>query len=127
MIYIGLRDWERALLFLEIVIASPTINTTSVIQVEAYKKWVLVSLLLKGRVSLLYPQKSNTLRPIYLSPPQPIPVPKTTAAQASKHYTALARAYDFLAKTFMNGLVEETTARRLIAVSESGQNIWQEV
>lgn len=127
MIYIGLRDWERALLFLEIVIASPIINTTSVIQVEAYKKWVLVSLLLKGRVSLLYLQKSNTLRPIYLFPPQPIPVPKTTAAQASKHYTALARAYDFLAKTFVNGLVEETTARSLIAVSEAGQNIWQEV
>ena len=61
MIYIGLRDWERALLFLEIVIASPTINTTSIIQVEAYKKWVLVSLLLKGRVSLLSPPKSNNI------------------------------------------------------------------
>lgn len=61
MIYIGLRDWERALLFLEIVIASPTINTTSIIQVEAYKKWVLVSLLLKGHVSLLSPLKSNNI------------------------------------------------------------------
>lgn len=61
MIYIGLRDWERALLFLEIVIASPTINTTSIIQVEAYKKWVLVSLLLKGHVSLLSPLKGNNI------------------------------------------------------------------
>lgn len=61
MIYIGLRDWERALLFLEIVIASPAVNTTSFIQVEAYKKWVLVSLLLKGRVSLPSPPKSNNI------------------------------------------------------------------
>lgn len=61
MIYIGLRDWERALLFVEIVIASPAINTTSVIQVEAYKKWVLVSLLLKGHVSLPSPPKSNNI------------------------------------------------------------------
>lgn len=51
MIYIGLKDWERAFLFLEIVIISPATNATSMIQVEAYKKWVLVSLLLKGRVS----------------------------------------------------------------------------
>lgn len=51
MIYIGLKDWERASLFLEVVIISPASTTTSMIQVEAYKKWVLVSLLLKGRVS----------------------------------------------------------------------------
>ena len=53
MIYIGLKDWERALLFLEIVIVSPATLTISMIQVEAYKKWVLVSLLLKGQVSTL--------------------------------------------------------------------------
>lgn len=51
MIYIGLKDWERALLFLEVVIISPATIMTSMIQVEAYKKWVLVSLLLKGHVS----------------------------------------------------------------------------
>lgn len=61
MIYIGLRDWERALLFVEIVIASPAINATSFIQVEAYKKWVLVSLLLKGHVSLPSSPKSKNI------------------------------------------------------------------
>lgn len=50
MLYLGLKQWERALLFLEIVIVSPASNTASMIQVEAYKKWVLVGLLLKGRV-----------------------------------------------------------------------------
>lgn len=50
MIYMGLRNWDRASLFLEIVVTSPTGHTASMIQVEAYKKWVLVSLLLTGRV-----------------------------------------------------------------------------
>lgn len=51
MLYMGLQRWERALLFLEIVIMSPSNNTASMIMVEAYKKWVLVGLLLRGRVS----------------------------------------------------------------------------
>ena len=45
------KDWERALLFLEIVMVSPTASTASKIQAEAYKKWVLVSLLHRGKVS----------------------------------------------------------------------------
>lgn len=51
MILMGLKKWKRALLFLEIVIMSPVVNNVSKIQVEAYKKWVLVSLLHKGHVS----------------------------------------------------------------------------
>jgi hypothetical protein len=34
-------------LFLEIVIMAPTNNTASIIMIEAYKKWVLVGLLLR--------------------------------------------------------------------------------
>ena len=51
MIYLGMKHWERALLFLEIVMTLPTLNTASLIQVEAYKKWILVNLLLRGHVS----------------------------------------------------------------------------
>ena len=47
----ALKRWDRALQFLEIVIMSPAHNTASMIQVEAYKKRVLVGLLHKGRVS----------------------------------------------------------------------------
>lgn len=53
MIYIGTKNWVRALLFLDIVVMSPANNTTSMIQVEAYKKWLLVGLLLRGQVSAL--------------------------------------------------------------------------
>lgn len=51
MLYIGMKRWDRALLFLEFAIISPTGNTASMIQVEAYKKWVLLGLVLKGSVS----------------------------------------------------------------------------
>ena len=54
MIFMGLKKWKRALFFLEIVIMSPVVNNISKIQVDAYKKWVLVSLLYKGHVSDAY-------------------------------------------------------------------------
>ena len=53
MLYMGLKEWKKALLFLEIVMTSPVTNNASKIQVEAYKKWVLVSLLYKGSVSCI--------------------------------------------------------------------------
>ncbi|KAK9767822.1 hypothetical protein K7432_002051 [Basidiobolus ranarum] len=49
MIYIGLKQFSRAAEFLELVIATPSVGT-SAIQVEAYKKHVLVSLLLEGQL-----------------------------------------------------------------------------
>lgn len=52
MLYMGVKKWERALLFLEVVIMAPTNNTASMIMVEAYKKWVLVALLCRGGVSI---------------------------------------------------------------------------
>lgn len=51
MIFMALKKWKRALLYLEIVIMSPVAIHVSKIQVDAYKKWVLVSLLYKGHVS----------------------------------------------------------------------------
>ena len=53
MLYMGAKNWARAQLFLEVVIIAPTSNTASMIQVEAYKKWVLVNLMLEGKVSNL--------------------------------------------------------------------------
>ena len=53
MCYMGLKEWKRALLFLEIVIMSPISQNASRIQVEAYKKYILVGILYKGSVSLV--------------------------------------------------------------------------
>ncbi len=52
MIYMGLKQWKRALLFLETVLVTPVTNNASKIQVEAYRKWVLVNLLYRGVVRI---------------------------------------------------------------------------
>lgn len=51
MIYIALQQWEGARLYLECVLVSPSHGAPSGLQVEAYKKWVLVCCILKGSVS----------------------------------------------------------------------------
>ncbi|CAG8682480.1 1500_t:CDS:10 [Acaulospora morrowiae] len=52
MVYIGLKNYERAFYFLKLVISAPA-NITSQIQIEAYKKFSLVSLLLHGKIAPL--------------------------------------------------------------------------
>ncbi|CAG8742606.1 13987_t:CDS:2, partial [Funneliformis caledonium] len=52
MVYIGLKNYERALYFLRLVISAPA-SVTSQIQIEAYKKFSLVSLLLLGKIAPL--------------------------------------------------------------------------
>ena len=51
MIYTGLKDWDRALHFYEIAVMAPASNAPSMIQVEAYRKRVLVGIIAKGYVS----------------------------------------------------------------------------
>ena len=51
MVYLALKKWHEALHALEAVISMPSSNSTSVIMVEAYKKWILANLLSKGNVS----------------------------------------------------------------------------
>lgn len=53
MIYMALKQWKKALHLLAIVISSPVVNSVSMIMVEAYKKWVLTSLLENGKVGSL--------------------------------------------------------------------------
>lgn len=50
MIYMAVKQWDRASHCLNIVVSSPTANSVSKIMVEAYKKWMLVNLLGHGKV-----------------------------------------------------------------------------
>ena len=98
-IYIGLRDWESALQSLESAITYPAKEGgVSKIMVEAYKKWLLVSLLLDGK---------------------PRSLPNTTSIAASKQYHILARPYEAIAQLF-----ETATASRLKAEADAGMRIW---
>jgi COP9 signalosome complex subunit 3 len=48
MLAIGLKDFEKALIYFRRAIAAPTNRTVSAVMIESYKKYVLVSILLHG-------------------------------------------------------------------------------
>ena len=126
MIFMALKKWKRALLFLEIVIMSPIVNTISKIQVDAYKKWVLVSLLYKGHVSFASDLGAST-EPSLTVRLQPSHLPKTLSQQATKQYHATCKAYDGLADVFKDGILNEESDQRLIEEATAGEAWWDPV
>ncbi|KAF0460716.1 COP9 signalosome complex subunit 3 [Gigaspora margarita] len=78
MVYIGLKNYTRALNFLVLVISTPAI-VTSQVQAEAYKKFSLVSLLLHGKI---------------------IPLPKYTAPVVVRSIKNQCQAYQDYASAF---------------------------
>lgn len=48
MIYAALKNWDRALYFFEVALTTPSM-AISMIMVESYKKYILVSLILDGK------------------------------------------------------------------------------
>ncbi|KAB8345997.1 hypothetical protein FH972_023049 [Carpinus fangiana] len=81
MIYIGLDQWARALDSLDFVLCTPSgsQNTAHELMLEAYKKWVLTSLLAHGR---------------------PIPLPQTAGGAPMRTVRALAKEYEAVAEAF---------------------------
>lgn len=98
MVNIGLRQWDDALQCLESVITYPSLDTPSKIMTEAYKKWVLVGILLEGRL---------------------LPLPKSTNQSPARAYHVIAKPYEVLAQIFESG-----TASRLKSEVEAGSNIF---
>ncbi|KAJ5447852.1 hypothetical protein N7445_002673 [Penicillium cf. griseofulvum] len=98
MIYMALKKWRNALHFLGIVISTPCASSVSLIMVEAYKKWVLVGLLEKGKLC---------------SPPS------ITAPHVVKMYQSLTRPYIILAHAFERG-----DLKRLNAEIEAAKEVW---
>ncbi|KAJ5815290.1 hypothetical protein N7474_007067 [Penicillium riverlandense] len=98
MIYMALKQWRKALHFLGIVISMPIAGSLSMIMVEAYKKWILVGLLEKGK----------------LCPP-----PSLTSPHAAKMYQSLTRPYITLAQTF-----ERDDVGRLKAEVNAAEHVW---
>ncbi|KAI0386637.1 hypothetical protein F5Y04DRAFT_68340 [Hypomontagnella monticulosa] len=81
MAYCSERDWTKAYTSLERIVAHPTREGgVSKIMVEGYKKWILVSLLAKGKLPEL---------------------PSYTAAQANKLYGSFGKSYMAVAAVFV--------------------------
>ncbi|RHZ58484.1 putative COP9 subunit 3 [Aspergillus thermomutatus] len=104
MIYMVLKEWESALHLLCIVITCPVANAVSKIMVEAYKKWLLVSLLAKGKV---FSNQQVTSAPDMINP------------HVMKVYQSLILPYVSLADAF-----ENDDTQRLKAEVEVGRAIW---
>lgn len=100
LIFIGLKNWEASLKCLENAVTYPIKDQGSVskIMVESYRKWVLVGILVEGRL---------------------LPLPKSTSSAAAKVYHVLGKAHETLARIFENG-----TASRLKAEAEYNNQTW---
>ncbi|KAI5363593.1 putative COP9 signalosome complex subunit 3 protein [Septoria linicola] len=104
-IYIGLQNWTRARLFLEYILLSPSqSHTASALQVEAYKKWILVGLIAQGK---------------------PFPDPKTHDQIVWKAIKALSKPYDELALDFTqrNGKKFQANAETAFQIIQDDGNI----
>ncbi|KAI6833358.1 hypothetical protein KC340_g7114 [Hortaea werneckii] len=100
-VYIGLRNLDRARLFLEYIILHPSSShATSALQVEAFKKWVLIGLLSEGKRW---------------------PLPRTHDVAVMKSIRSLTKPYDALAENF-----EKRDHRKMAAEMDVGAQIWQE-
>lgn len=98
-VYIGTRNYQRARLFLEHVILFPTQqHCTSTLQVEAFKKWILIGLLSEGKS---------------------FPYPRTVDAVVWKNIKSVAKAYDALADSF-----EKRDWQKYQAEMDVGAQIW---
>ncbi|ETN42611.1 uncharacterized protein HMPREF1541_01768 [Cyphellophora europaea CBS 101466] len=99
--YMALGQYSKAIPLLEVILIAPTASgVTSLLAVEAYKKWVLLNLLILG----------------YL-PEYPRPAYQATM----RNVRTLAKPYDCLAETF-----KQREPQRLFAEANEGQTVWQE-
>ncbi|XP_073842400.1 COP9 signalosome subunit 3 [Musca autumnalis] len=85
MIYTAMKNYERALYFFEVCIATPAM-AMSYIMLEAYKKFILVSLILHGKIQ---------------------PIPKYASQVISRFMKPIAQVYHNLAVAYATTSSEE--------------------
>lgn len=99
--YTGTEQWKKAQAFLEVVLVAPTQqNVASLIMLEAYKKWLLLGLIIKGQAPDL---------------------PRAMGANAAKHIRILAKPYECVVEAFKTNKLEA-----LHAEIQEGLDIWQQ-
>jgi len=85
MVYTGLKDFKKALIFFKQAVSAPAI-VLSAIMVEAYKKYVLVSLLVHGKVPSL---------------------PRFTSSVVQRHHKTAFPQYQEFVNAFSTGSTDE--------------------
>jgi len=92
MIYASLKQYERALYFFEVAITTPS-NAISMIVVESYKKYILISLILHGKLKNLPKYTSQIITRML--------------KQMIPHYTELVSAYSTFSIHKINLVISE--------------------
>lgn len=85
MIYAAVKNYERALYMFEVVISTPAM-AVSHIMLEAYKKYILISLILHGKV---------------------LPIPRYVSQVVGRFIKPLSQAYHELANVYATNSTEE--------------------
>lgn len=99
--YLAVRRYKDALFFLEVVLSAPTAqNAVSMLQIEAYRKWTLLGLILTGSTA---------------------ESPKNVSQGVLKYLKALAKPYDCVVEAFHSNDIE-----KLRSEIEAGSSLWQE-
>ena len=101
MIYLAVGNYDRAIRFFELATVYPANNTASKIQVEAYKKWILINLFHKGKLPSLA---------------------RHLGGQHHRILTSLAKPYEAVAEAF-----QIPEAKKLAETVNVGQAIWAQV
>ncbi|KAK9465305.1 hypothetical protein V1512DRAFT_266414 [Lipomyces arxii] len=103
IVFIYTKQYERAFNYLATVLCAPG-QATSMIQIEAYKKTVLIQLILTGKRSLR--------------------LPRLTSELSSHRYRVAARAYDYFGSGFESNdiLVLKTVWNQINAIFEKDGN-----
>jgi len=101
MAYIGLRKWNEAKYHCEYIICTPTNNTANGLMLEAYQKWLLLSLLVDGDVKSL---------------------PRSASGNAVKTMKAAAKPYEAIVEAF-----KQSDPAKLMAEFHEAQSLFDEV
>ncbi|KAF2196396.1 hypothetical protein GQ43DRAFT_484987 [Delitschia confertaspora ATCC 74209] len=101
MAYIGLRQWKKAMQFLEHVLVTPTNGIANGLMLEAYRKWVLVSCLATGSLQNL---------------------PRTANGSAMKSIRGASKAYEALAEAFSAAVDSDSGGPKAIQKLRSQAN-----
>ena len=120
MIYLALKKWDKALHFFSIVISSPTGSSVSKIMVEAYKKWILTSLLAHGKVMRYFAARPR-FKLIRCSI-QTIAPPKVISSSTMRIYQSTSKPYTSLANAFEKG-----DLNTLMSEFELARSVWRTV
>lgn len=106
MIYLAVRNLDRSLYFLEVAITTPA-HAVSHIMLEAYKKYILVSLLLHGKVRISHIIITHSFLQDGF---QVQMIPKYTSQVVNRFIKPLSQPYHDLANVFASNNSSELNA-----------------